>query len=31
VLLAGPADYAARLWHRRLFSEPDNDEADDDE
>ncbi|MEE2854731.1 MAG: SDR family NAD(P)-dependent oxidoreductase [Actinomycetota bacterium] len=31
VLLAGPADYAARLWHRRLFSEPDNDEADDDQ
>ncbi|WP_419538264.1 SDR family NAD(P)-dependent oxidoreductase [Mycobacterium colombiense] len=31
VLLAGPADYAARLWHRRFFSESDTDEADDDE
>jgi NAD(P)-dependent dehydrogenase (short-subunit alcohol dehydrogenase family) len=31
VLLAGPADYAARLWHRRFFSEPDTDEADDGE
>ena len=31
VLLAGPADYAARLWHRRFFSEPDSDGADDDE
>lgn len=28
VLLAGPADYAARLWHRRFFTEPDTDEAD---
>ncbi|WP_419538308.1 SDR family NAD(P)-dependent oxidoreductase [Mycobacterium colombiense] len=31
VLLAGPADYAARLWHRRFFSESDTDEADDGE
>ncbi|BBY39737.1 putative Short-chain dehydrogenase/reductase [Mycobacterium mantenii] len=31
VLLAGPADYAARLWYRRFFTEPDNDEADHDE
>lgn len=31
VLLAGPADYAARLWHRRFFNEPDADEADDGE
>lgn len=31
VLLAGPADYAARLWHRRFFSESDTDEADDDD
>lgn len=31
VLLAGPADYAARLWHRRFFSESDSDGADDDE
>ncbi|OBJ21649.1 SDR family NAD(P)-dependent oxidoreductase [Mycobacterium sp. 1245801.1] len=31
VLLAGPADYAARLWHRRFFSESDTDEADNDE
>jgi NAD(P)-dependent dehydrogenase (short-subunit alcohol dehydrogenase family) len=31
VLLAGPADFAARLWHRRFFSEPDTDEADNDE
>ncbi|MEB4209199.1 SDR family NAD(P)-dependent oxidoreductase [Mycobacterium sp. 94-17] len=31
VLLAGPADYAARLWHRRFFSESDTDEADDDQ
>lgn len=31
VLLAGPADYAARLWHRRFLSQPDPDEADDDE
>jgi NAD(P)-dependent dehydrogenase (short-subunit alcohol dehydrogenase family) len=31
VLLAGPADYAARLWHRRFFAEPDTDEADNDE
>lgn len=30
VLLAGPADYAARLWHRRFFAEPDTDEADDE-
>lgn len=30
VLLAGPADYAARLWHRRFLSQPDPDEADDD-
>ncbi len=28
VLLAGPADYAARLWHRRFFTEPDTDEPD---
>lgn len=31
VLLAGPADYAARLWHRRFFSESDTDEADNDD
>lgn len=31
VLLAGPADYAARLWHRRFLSQPDPDEADDDD
>ncbi|HET9889935.1 MAG TPA: SDR family NAD(P)-dependent oxidoreductase, partial [Mycobacterium sp.] len=31
VLLAGPADYAARLWHRRFFTEPDTDEADNGE
>ena len=31
VLLAGPADYAARLWHRRFFSESDSDEAADDD
>lgn len=31
VLLAGPADYAARLWHRRFFSDSDTDEADNDE
>ena len=31
VLLAGPADYAARLWHRRFFSEPDTDGDADDE
>lgn len=31
VLLAGPADYAARLWHRRFFNEPDTDEADNGE
>lgn len=31
VLLAGPADYAARMWHRRFFSESDTDEADNDE
>lgn len=31
VLLAGPADYAARLWHRRFFSESDTDEAADDD
>jgi NAD(P)-dependent dehydrogenase (short-subunit alcohol dehydrogenase family) len=31
VLLAGPADYAARLWHRRFLAEPNPDEADDDE
>jgi NAD(P)-dependent dehydrogenase (short-subunit alcohol dehydrogenase family) len=27
VLLAGPADYAARLWHRRFFAASDADEA----
>jgi NAD(P)-dependent dehydrogenase (short-subunit alcohol dehydrogenase family) len=27
VLLAGPADYAARLWHRRFFAASDTDEA----
>jgi NAD(P)-dependent dehydrogenase (short-subunit alcohol dehydrogenase family) len=31
VLLAGPADYAARLWHRRFLTEPDTDEDDDDD
>ena len=31
VLLAGPADYAARLWHRRFFTEPDTDESDNGE
>lgn len=31
VLLAGPADYAARLWHRRFFTESDTDEAENDE
>ncbi len=31
VLLAGPADFAARLWHRRFFSEPETDETDNDE
>ncbi|WP_197520517.1 SDR family NAD(P)-dependent oxidoreductase [Mycobacterium sp. E2479] len=29
VLLAGPADYAARVWHRRFLTQPDTDEADD--
>lgn len=27
VLLAGPADLAARLWHRRFFAESDSSEA----
>jgi NAD(P)-dependent dehydrogenase (short-subunit alcohol dehydrogenase family) len=27
VLLAGPADRAARLWHRRMFANPDTREA----
>jgi NAD(P)-dependent dehydrogenase (short-subunit alcohol dehydrogenase family) len=27
VLLAGPADYAARLWHRRFFAPTDTDAA----
>ncbi|MEY8018656.1 MULTISPECIES: SDR family NAD(P)-dependent oxidoreductase [Mycobacterium] len=27
VLLAGPADQAARLWYRRFFTETDTDEA----
>ncbi|OBF69277.1 epimerase [Mycobacterium sp. 852002-51971_SCH5477799-a] len=31
VLLAGPADYAARLWHRRFLTEPDTDGDDDDD
>ena len=31
VLFAGPADYAARLWHRRFFTASDTDEADLDQ
>jgi hypothetical protein len=27
VLLAGPADRAARLWHRRFFANADASEA----
>ncbi|OBF85556.1 epimerase [Mycobacterium sp. 852002-51163_SCH5372311] len=29
VVLAGPADYAARIWHRRFFAEPGDRERDD--